>query len=230
MPRKHLIATKINAKQQTQSKLRQKLSQEIRNAAKVGGNDPQTNPRLRIAITKATKNNLSQNSITKNLQQSPFPQAATYYDYEIFGPEKTKLIITGNNHLRTISNLKGYLNKFGGGLAKVNAVKLYFQHVGIIDFTSVVNEEELLQQVINYPIENFSTTHQQTKLVVLANHFSQIVRHLTTNGYQLKTTKLAYLPIQQITITSQLKEKLTQLITKIKQDKDFVAIYTNVNL
>ena len=67
MPRKHLIANQTNKKQQAQAKMWQKLAREIRASVKVGGPNPEANPRLKSAISKALQNNLSRESINKNI-------------------------------------------------------------------------------------------------------------------------------------------------------------------
>lgn len=195
MPRKHLIASKINAKQQFQAKLMQKLSKEIRSAVKVGGDNPETNPRLRIAISKALKNNLSQESINKNIQGiKKNEELIAYHEYEVFGPENTKLIITSlnDNNNRTISNLKSYLNKFGGTIAKINAVKIHFQNLGVIDLepNETINEDQLLEELIDYPLEAIKSNTSGYQVVVTPNVFYEVEKHLRKKDYQIHDAEL----------------------------------------
>ena len=68
MPRKHLIASQNNKKQQDNAKIWMKLAKEIRAAAKTGGPNIDANPRLKAAVEKALQNNLSKESIERNIK------------------------------------------------------------------------------------------------------------------------------------------------------------------
>ena len=70
MPRKHLIASQNNKKQQDNAKVWMKLAREIRAAAKMGGPNIEANPRLKAAVEKALQNNLSKESIERNIKGS----------------------------------------------------------------------------------------------------------------------------------------------------------------
>ena len=93
MPRKHLIASQTNKKQQSQAKLWQKLAREIRAAVKVGGPNPEANPRLKSAINKALQNNLSRDSINRNINGgNKDTEKLENLEYEAYGPNGLQII------------------------------------------------------------------------------------------------------------------------------------------
>ena len=130
MPRKHLISSQTNKKQQNQARIWQKLAREIKAAVKVGGANVEANPRLKSAILKALQNNLSKESINKNINGAATDTENIHVlEYEAYGPEGIQIIISAitDNVNRTISNVKSYLNKLGAKLAKQNSLKIFFE-------------------------------------------------------------------------------------------------------
>ena len=94
MPRKHLIAAGINKKQQSQAKIWNKLAKEIKAATKVGGANPDTNPRLKTAIDKALQNNLSRESIERNINGASIDKSQqNEYLFEIYGPNSIAIMV-----------------------------------------------------------------------------------------------------------------------------------------
>ena len=135
MPRKHLIASQTNKKQQAQAKMWQKLAREIRAAVKVGGPNPEANPRLKSAINKALQNNLSRDSINKNINGcNKDTEKLETLEYEAYGPNGLQIIISvlTDNPNRSAGNIRGYLNKFNAKIAKPNSVKSFFEEKGYV--------------------------------------------------------------------------------------------------
>ena len=144
MPRKHLIASGINKKQQMQAKIWMKLAKEIKAAAKVGGPNPEANPRLKAAIDKALQNNLSRESIDKNINGSQKDASALMdLEYEGYGPNGLGVIVKAltDNENRTVSALRGYFTKLDGKIAKQNSVKTNFNYSGEI----ILDKENLTE-------------------------------------------------------------------------------------
>ncbi|RCT49462.1 YebC/PmpR family DNA-binding transcriptional regulator, partial [Ureaplasma parvum] len=94
MPRKHLIASGINKKQQQQAKSWMKSAKEIKAAAKMGGPNPEANPRLKVAIERALNNNLSRDSIERNINgASKDADNLKELTYEGYGPNGLAIIV-----------------------------------------------------------------------------------------------------------------------------------------
>ncbi len=143
MPRKHLIASGINKKQQMQAKIWQKLAREIKAAVKVSGPNADANPRLKAAIDKAYLNNMTKEAISRNIQgSSKDASELVSLEYECYGPNGIQIIVNAlsDNSNRTYSSLRGYLSKLHGEIAKPNSVKIFFEMQGVIIFEKHPNQ------------------------------------------------------------------------------------------
>ncbi|GHU48642.1 hypothetical protein FACS1894218_6140 [Bacilli bacterium] len=101
----------------------------------MGGANIDANPRLKAAVDKALQNNLSRESIERNINGSnKDPQELSTLEFECYGPNGLQLVIAAltDNTNRTASNLRGYLSKLHGEIAKPNSVKIFFDNVGYI--------------------------------------------------------------------------------------------------
>ena len=156
MPRKHLIASGINKKQQQQSKIWMKCAKEIKAAAKVGGPNPDANPRLKAAIQRALQNNLSRDSIQRNINgASKDLDVLKEIYYEGYGPKGIAIIVKAltDNEQRTISNVRGYFSKLHGEISKPNSVKILFNEYGVFLINKdQIDENKLLELVIDFNI------------------------------------------------------------------------------
>ncbi|WP_391591982.1 TACO1/YebC-like family DNA-binding transcriptional regulator [[Mycoplasma] cavipharyngis] len=234
MPRKHLIAAQINSKQQNRAKLLQKLSKEIKAAAKEGTN-PNINPRLKLAIEKALKNNLSQESINKNIYGNQKNEAfLVHYEYEVFAPEKLKIIISAltDNANRTIANLNSYLTKINGQITKQNAVKIYFKNLGIICIANtknnqIITENDLINDLIDYPIENVIFDHDNIEIETIADQFYLVKTQLEKNDYQILAAEKRWVADDLINVSKELAQKLTRFFEQLDQDDDIQDVYSN---
>lgn len=234
MPRKHLIASKINNKQQNHAKLLQKLSKEIKSAAKTGGPNPQNNPRLKLAIEKALKNNQSMDSIEKNILGVQKDQTQIEnFEYEVFGPENSKFIVgalTDNNN-RTLANLKAYIKKMDCNIAKINAVKTYFEHLGIIELPSQpnLNEDALINALIDFPVKNLEMNDTGCEIQVLPEYYYQIIKALKEQNFEIEECHLAWVSNELVQVSSEFEQKVIKFFQQIQDDDDLNYIFSNID-
>lgn len=233
MPRKHLIASKINAKQQNKAKLLQKLSYEIKAAAKSGGTNLTTNTKLKLAVEKALKNNLSRESIDKNIYGSIKKQEAIeFYEFEIFGSENLKIIITAltDNKKRTLANIKGYINKFNGQIAKIHAVKIYFHEWAffLLPKQNFLNEETLIELLIDYQIQNIVTFDDGIEIQVGLEDFDKVKTVLKQNNYKITDVIIKWISNDLISVSNELLIKLKRFLEQVNDDQDLENVYFNL--
>ena len=216
MPRKHLIASGINKKQQAQAKMWMKCAKEIKAAAKIGGPNPEANPRLKTAIARALQNNLSRESIEKNINGAN-KDASSLKEiyYEAYGPNGMAILIKvlTDNEQRSVSAIRGYLSKLNGQLAKPNSVKMIFDELGefILD-KQKTNEEEILNCTIMYCKPNL---------------FFAIKEEIEKNNIPIFSAEIKYVANQYVSINDEYKEKYERFINSCDDDDDIQWVVTN---
>lgn len=231
MPRKHLIASGINKKQQQQAKLWMKLAKEIKAAAKVGGPNPEANPRLKAAIDKALENNLSRDSIERNIN-GPSKDSAQLVDveFECYGPNGLAIIIkavTDNNN-RLLSSVRGYLNKLPGEISKPNSVKMLFDYKGEIIIKKENNNfDEVFEKIIDINIDDLFELENCFQIITSEEEFNKVKDTIKEKGFKIIDSGIKYIPNSYVDLDKNQVEKLERFISSCDDDEDIQWVVTN---
>lgn len=241
MPRKHLIASGINKKQQMQAKVWMKLAKEIKAAAKVGGTNPDANPRLKAAIDKALQNNLSRESIEKNINGSQKDVSSLMdLEYEGYGPNGLGIIIKAltDNENRTVSALRGYFTKLNGKIAKQNSVKTNFNFAGeILIDKHDLTEDKLMDDIFSAidqigafdeePIQNTIENEDCFQVITSPKYFYKIRDALKNKNLKIINSEIKYIPNDYIDLQQDDYDRLERFLDQCEDDDDIQWVITN---
>lgn len=231
MPRKHLISAGINKKQQQQAKLWMKCAKEIKAAVKVGGTNVDSNPRLKSAIARALQNNLSRDSIEKNINGAS-KDANTLKElfYEGYGPNGIAILIKSltDNEQRTISALRGYFSKLKGQIAKPGSVMMIFEEKSefVID-NSIYSEDKILEAVIDFDILDLIDDQDCFILTAKPNDFFVIKDALEKNNITTLDAEIKFIANESKSIDSANIERINKFINSCDEDDDIQWVVTN---
>lgn len=233
MPRKHLIASAINKKQQQQSKLALKCVKEIKAAVKVGGPNPEANPRLKAAISRALDNNLTRDTIQRNIANSKDADNLKELTYEGYGPRGLAIIVKTltDNEQRTISNLRGYFSKLHGEISKPNSVKMLFDEYGqfIIANNNKITEDDILEMTLNYNVVDLKHDDSAFELLVQPVDYFDVKQIMSDNTQiELLSSEVKLIPNAYVDISEQEDVALQKFITSCEDDDDIQWVVTNV--
>ncbi|MGL4951462.1 MAG: YebC/PmpR family DNA-binding transcriptional regulator [Mycoplasma sp.] len=233
MPRKHLIASGINKKQQQQAKIWMKCAKEIKAAAKMGGPDPESNPRLKSAITRGLQNNLSRDSIEKNISGvSKDSSTLKELFYEGYGPNGVAILINAltDNEQRTISALRGYFSKLKGQIAKPNSVKMIFEEKSefVID-KSLFTEDSIFESVIDCDILDLIDDEDCYILYAKPNDYFTVKECLEKSGISLLTSETRYIANQFVELSNDQIELYKRFVNSCDDDDDITWMVSNAN-
>lgn len=234
MPRKHLVASQTNKKQQMQAKIWLKLAKEIKAAAKVGGPNIDANPRLKAAVEKALSNNLSRESIERNISgANKDPSNMVALTYECYGPNGSQFIIHAltDNQNRTASNLRGYLSKIHGEIAKTNSVKMFFNNYGtfVLVKNNTTNEDSILGALLDYEIIDIIEHEDNYEVYVNPEHFYDAKKSLQLANFNIHDAEIKLVAQNKKDITDeQLLAKLEKFIDSCENDDDIQSVVTNL--
>ena len=236
MPRKHLVASQTNKKQQLQAKIWLKLAREIKAAVKVGGTNPDANSRLRAAIDKAIENNLPRASIERNIQGAiKEPNNMLSFTYECYGPKGSQFIVKAltDNEKRTISNLRGYLSKLNGQLAKSNSVMHFFTKRAFycLAKNNLITYDILLETLLNFQIVDIVENDDHFQVLAIPEQFFEIKKVLQGKNFQIIESGIDLIPNETIQIDSEdIIAKITRFVDSCENDDDIQRVITNVIL
>lgn len=231
MPRKHLIASGINKKQQQQAKIWMKCAKEIKAATKMGGPNTEANSRLKVAIERALNNNLSRDSIERNINgASKDIDNLKELTYEGYGPNGLAIIVRAltDNEQRTISAVRGYFSKLQGQIAKPNSVSMLFNEWGqlLID-KETKTLDEWFEILIDQSIIDINEYDQIIEILVKPEDFSTVKLILEKNNANIKSAEIKLIPNDFISLDEYARERLVRFVNACENDDDISWVITN---
>ncbi len=154
-------------------KLWTKIIREITVAARAGGPDPDSNPRLRMAWDKATGANMPKENIQRAIQRGAGGADGAHYEevrYEGYGAGGAAVIVDcmTDNRTRTVAEVRHALTKNGGNLGQDGSVAFMFKHCGQFLFAPGTSEEEVMEAALEAGAEDVQTDQEGMIEVICA--------------------------------------------------------------
>ena len=148
----HTIKHKKGALDAKRGKLFTKIIREMTIAARIGGGDPDANPRLRTAVDKAKASNMPADNITRAIKKGTGELEGTTYEdlvLEGYGPGGVAILVEGttDNRNRTVSEIRHIFSKHGGNLGGAGSVGYMFKPKGVIAIAADKTTEDKLMEI-----------------------------------------------------------------------------------
>ena len=215
------------------SKIFTTLIKEITIAARAGGGDPDSNPRLRHSISSARDANMPQDNIKKAIMKGTGELPGTTYEectYEGFGPGGVALfmeVLTDNKN-RTVAEIRHLITKYGGNLGENGSVAWMFDKKGqIILKRDDENENILFEDVIDAGAEDFEAVLDAFIITTDPADIMSVRSTIENKGYFVESSKVEMLPKNLHKINDENSEKAISLLNEIEDHDDIKSIYTN---
>lgn len=211
-----------------------KLGKEITIAVKAGGPDPETNPRLRVLMQTAKKENMPKDNIERAIKKASSKDFTDYKEmnYEGYGPYGIAIFVetATDNTTRTVANVRSYFNKHGGSLGTSGSLEFLFDHKCIfhINKPEGADLESLELELIDYGVDELEEDENE---IVLYGEFSQnaaIQGYLEQAGYEITSAEFVRMPSDYKDVTPEQREQLQKLIDKLEEDEDVQNVFTNM--
>lgn len=216
------------------SKVFPKLATTITMAAKDGGADPESNPKLRAAIANARAENMPKDNIKKAIERAEGKDAANFQEvnYEGKGPHGVLLWIecATDNNTRTFSNVRMILNKNEGQLLESGALGFMFNRKSVLQFEKGEHDLENIElELIDAGLEEMEVD-EDGKVTVYGefSSFGGLNKKLEELGIETTKAKLERLPSTPMEYTDEQMDEIEVLIDKLEDDEDVQSVFTNI--
>lgn len=231
------IAHRKGAQDAARGKIFQKLSKEIFVAASLGP-DPDMNPALKLAISKAKAKNMPKDNIERAIAKATGEKGANSYTELVFNATisggATFIVVTlSDNVNRVKSNIQAYFNKQNASLGKTGQIPFAFDKKGIIEISKeVVSEEELMLVAVENGAEDIQTEEESFVILCAPENFSELKNALETqlNIEQFIQCEVTYIPNMYVSYDSEKETKLLDFVDKLKDDDDVQDVYHNIEI
>ncbi|MFT4694297.1 MAG: YebC/PmpR family DNA-binding regulatory protein [Francisella sp.] len=212
-----------------------KLIREITVAARLGGGDKDSNPRLRAAISTALSNNMTRDTIDRaTLKGAGGGDEGNVEEirYEGYGPAGVAIMVDcmTDNRNRTVGEVRHAFSKSGGNLGTDGSVAYMFEKKGFISFSEDVDEDALMEVALEVGAEDV-VTHEDGSVDVITdpNDFSDIQDALIAKGFNAESAKVTFDAEVKADLDVEMAEKIMNLIDKLEDLDDVQSVYSNAN-
>ena len=209
------------------------LIKEITITARAGGGDPDSNPRLRHAISSARDANMPQDNIKKAIMKGTGELPGTIYEectYEGFGPGGVAIfmeVLTDNKN-RTVADIRHLITKYGGNLGENGSVAWMFDKKGQIILTRDNQDKDtLFEAAIDAGAEDFEAVDNAFIVTTDPAEIMSVRSALENKGYYVESSKVEMLPKNLHKIDDEKSKKAISLLDEIEDHNDIKSVYTN---
>ncbi|MBN1297309.1 YebC/PmpR family DNA-binding transcriptional regulator [bacterium] len=213
-----------------------KIIKEITIAARLGGGDQSTNPRLRMAINNAKDANMPQDNIKRAVMKGTGELPGQIIEeiiYEGYGPGGVALYIEvmTDNKNRTVAEIRHILAKHNGNLGATNSVAWKFEKKGLIVVAKENNDEEkLLDLVLEAGAEDMKTEGDSFEIVTDISDLEAIRNTLKQHGIDPESAEVTMLPNTSVKVDGKHAESLLKLMEKLDDHDDVQNVYSDFDI
>ncbi|MCW1735436.1 YebC/PmpR family DNA-binding transcriptional regulator [Anaerorudis cellulosivorans] len=211
-----------------------KLGKEITIAAKSGGPDPDTNPRLRVLIQQAKKENMPKDNIERAIKRASEKDASDYKEmvYEGYGPYGVAILIetATDNPTRTVANIRSYFNKHGGSLGTSGSVEFLFDRKCIFRIAPKegISLEDLELELIDYGVDEVEVNENEIVLYGEFKSYADIQSYLENNGFEIQSAEFERFPKETKSLNPEQRAQIEKLLEKFEDDDDVQNVFHNM--
>lgn len=211
-----------------------KLAKEITIATKIGGPDPNMNPRLRMVLFKCRSANMPGDNMDRAIKKGTGGgEAASYEDltYEVFGPHGVAILVelSTDNRNRTASEIRSLLTKNGGTIATTGAVSRLFVRKGqVIVPRENASEDQLMEIALEAGAEDFKAEPEGFEILTDPAHFEPVHKALETKGVKAAAAEVTHLPLITVPVTTPAAiHEVNRLLELLEEHDDVKEVYSN---
>ncbi len=229
------IMHRKNAQDAKKTKIFTKIIKEISVAVKTGGPDPESNPRLRLVLQNARGANMSKDVYERAIKKAAGVGGEDYVEgtFECYGPEGVALFVevATDNNTRTVSNVRSYLNKYGGSLGKDGCLQFVFEQKGIFFISAEgLNEDDFTMDMIDAGAEDVVFEEGKVTIICDKVEFGQIQKKIAELKIEAQEAGLQRLPLNMKSLSEDAKIKFNKLLDALEEDDDVLKVYHNAEL
>jgi YebC/PmpR family DNA-binding regulatory protein len=230
------IKHKKAANDKKRGKIFTKVIRELTIASKLGGSDPEANPRLRIAVMKAKEVNMPKDTMERAIKKGAGELEGVDYmefTYEGYAPEGVAIFmdIMTDNKNRTASDVRSTLTKSGGNLGANGCVAFMFDKKGVLLFDeSECNEEDAMMIGADAGAEDISVDEGSVEVITDPADFVAVVKAFEDAGKTPKSSEITMIPNSEQEVPADKVEKILNCIDRLEDLDDVQNVYTNLKL
>jgi YebC/PmpR family DNA-binding regulatory protein len=231
------IQHRKNAQDARRGKVFTKVIREIGVAARSGGGDPATNPRLRMAIDKGLTANMSKDIIERAIKKATGELEGVSFEeirYEGYAPGGVAVIVDclTDNRTRTVADVRHAFTKFGGNLGTDGSVAYLFRKVGVISFAPGADEDAIMEAALDAGADDVVAYPDDGSVDVLAapDSFPAVRDALAKRGLSPAQAEVTMRADNDVSVAGEQAQSVAKLLERLEDLDDVQNVYSNADL
>ena len=229
------IKRKKGAMDAKRSKIFSKINKEITVAVKESGPDPDSNPRLRLAIANAKGASMPKDNIQRAISKGSDKDSASFIECTFEGYANGGVAIfleaTTDNQQRTISNVRMYFNKYNGSLGTNGSLSFIFDRKGIFTIPQgTLDPDDFEMEMIEAGAEDMQLEDGYFTVTTAMENFGSMMKKLETLKIEPENAQLQRIPKDTSKLDLESSKKVMRLIELFEEDDDIQAVYHNLEM
>ena len=230
------IKRKKAAQDAKRGKIFTKLIREIMVAARMGGGNPENNPRLRAAIAAAKAENMPKENIERAIKRGTGELEGARFEevvYEGYGPGGVAVLIEAvtDNRNRTTAEIRHIFTRVGGNLGTSGCVSWLFHKKGLITVNKGdVSEERLMEVVMDAGAEDIKEGEREYEILTDPSDFEGVVKALKEAGISYQSAEITMYPETTVKLEGKEAEQMLRLMEMLEDHDDVQKVYANFDI
>ncbi len=227
------IQHRKKAQDAKRGKLFTKLIREITVAARTGGGDPESNPRLRLAIDKALGGNMTRDTIERAVKRGSGDQDGDNYEevrYEGYGPGGVAVLVDclTDNRNRTVAEVRHAFSKAGGNLGTDGSVSYMFSPMGVISYAPGADEDAIMDSALESGAEDVVTDEDGSiEVLTEPGSFIDVKQALADAGMEPADAEVTQYPSTKTELDADTAPKLMRMVDVLEDLDDVQNVFHN---
>ena len=211
-----------------------KLGKQITIAVREGGPEPDTNPRLRVLMQQAKKENMPKENVERAIKKATDKDVSDYKEmvYEGYGPFGIAIVVetATDNPTRTVANVRSYFNKHGGSLGTSGSLEFLFDHKCVFRIAEKegVSIDDLELELIDYGVDELEVDEGEILLYGEFKSYSDIQTYLEENGFEIHSAEFERIPHDTKELEEEQRAQIEKLLDKFEEDEDVQNVFHNM--
>jgi len=232
----HSIKHKKGAIDAKRGRMFTKLIKEITIAARIGGGDPEGNPRLRKAVSDAKDVNMPADNIKRAIMKGTGELEGGQLEeitYEGYGPAGVALLVevVTDNRNRTVSEIRHVFSKNGGNMGESGSVAWMFSKKGsIIVESSKADEETLMTIAIDAGADDFRSEGSTYEIYTAPEAFDKVLQAIKSKGIETESAEVSMIPTNYVKVEGKAAQQVVKLMEALDEHDDVQHVHGNFDI
>jgi len=213
-----------------------KIIKELTVAARIGGGDPDSNPRLRVALSAAKSANMPSKNIDNAIKKGTGELPGVVYEdvnYEGYGPGGVAIFIEAvtDNKVRTVAEIRHTFSKYGGNMGENGSVAWMFERKGLITVPKEqYTEDELMEIALECGAEDMSVESEVYEIFTAYEDFQDVRIEMENQSIVIDSAELTMIPQNTVKLEGKQAEQLVKLVEIFDEHDDVQYVHANFDI